>query len=75
MKTLTLFVILALALLVAGCATRYNAGMRPAYPVAPSGIPGEAGAVSQDVAGVASLEQELQSDELEGLDQDLDLGL
>ena len=77
MKTLTLLVVLTLALLLVGCTgQRYGtSGARPGVPVAPSGIPGEAGDVSQDVAGVAALEQELGLEELEGLDQDLDLGL
>lgn len=75
MKTLTALVILTLALLVIGCAPRYQTVARHGVPVAPSGIPGEAGVVSQDVAGVNALEQELGLEELEGLDQDLDLGL
>ncbi len=75
MKTLTLFVFLALALLIVGCAAP-RAGVRPGVPVTqPTSIPGEAGAVSRDVAGVNALEQELGLEELEGLDQDLDLGL
>lgn len=76
MKTLTLLVILTLALLLAGCTgQRYGTYARPGVPVAPTNIPGEAGAVSQDVADVAVLEQDVGLEELEGLDQDLDLGL
>ena len=74
MKTLTLFVILALALLIAGCGARTGT-YKPAALVQPSAIPGEAGVVSQDVAGITSLEEELGFEDLEGLDQDLDLGL
>ena len=74
MKALTLLVILALVLLVAGCGVKTGT-YRPAAPVQPQAIPGVAGDVSQDVAGIASLEEELGFEDLEGLDQDLDLGL
>ena len=74
MKALNLLAILAIVLLVAGCAARTGT-YRPAMPVQPSAIPGEAGDVSQDVAGVTSLEEELDLNDLEGLDQELDLGL
>ena len=74
MKALTLFVILALALLITGCGVRTGT-YRPAIPVQPSAIPGDAGDVSQDVAEITSLEEELGFEDLEGLDQDLDLGL
>ncbi len=74
MKTLTLLAVLAIVLLVAGCAPR-TGSYRPVAPVQPADIPGEAGDVSQDVAEIASLEQELGLNDLEGLDQELDLGL
>lgn len=74
MKALTLFVILALALLISGCGARTGT-YRPVALVQQSAIPGDAGDVSQDVAEITSLEEELGFEDLEGLDQDLDLGL
>ena len=75
MKILTTLLIFASILLIVGCAAPEPSTKElPTQATEPTQVD-EVDVISEDVTDVASLEDELGLDELEGIDEDLDLGL